>query len=83
MTTNHPAPAAADTKPLTLSEYRELLIAAIGPDLATFRRMEAFDSNTIWRLDTGTVANLLEEAIELIDKLTGTASAGPEADPRQ
>lgn len=80
MTTDHPAPAA-DTKPLTLSEYQALLVSAVGPDLATFRRMEAFDPNTIWRLDTGVVSNLLEEAIELIDTLTGADPTDTETRP--
>lgn len=75
MTANNPAPRAAATEPMSPREYRELLLSAIGPDLAAFRRMEAYDPNTIWRLDTAVVADLLREAIEHIDELTAEPAA--------
>jgi hypothetical protein len=40
-----------------------------GPSLAEYRRLDAEDDNTFWRLESGHHQNLLEEAIDQIDAL--------------
>jgi hypothetical protein len=39
------------------------------PTLETYRRMSAYDFNFVWHINQGDMVNLLEEAIEEIDRL--------------
>lgn len=55
MTTPEPRPPLTDDDPT--------------PSLAEYRRQAAEDSNAFWRLQSGDHLNLLEEAIEEVDRL--------------
>jgi hypothetical protein len=56
---------------MTKAEYQEALKKAEArtPSLEEFRRMEAYDDNVVWRLDQGHIVNLLDMALEEIDRL--------------
>lgn len=57
--------------PADTARYRELMEAAAAqtPTLEDFLAMEAVDPNVFWRLDCGHHQNLLEAAIDDIEKL--------------
>jgi hypothetical protein len=45
------------------------------PDLGLFRQLVAFDDNTLWRLGPGHAANLLDQALDRIDEISGQLAA--------
>lgn len=45
------------------------------PTLAEFRRWSRYDPNLVWRLKSGDMVNLLEDAIEQLDAQTALGSA--------
>lgn len=59
----------SDPEPFTYDEARAVERRETGPTLAEYRRMEAGDPNTFWRIDSGDHQNLLEEAQNTIQTL--------------
>jgi hypothetical protein len=37
--------------------------------LRDYRKWSAYDSNLVWRLSSGTIASLLDDAIDVLDQL--------------
>jgi hypothetical protein len=62
----------AEVEPMTAAEYFATLDGLRRgeptPNLDTFRRMMLFDDNAVWRMDQGHIVNLLESAIEMLEK---------------
>ena len=58
------------TEPMTREEYDRLLVSLNDgptPDLVTFQRAEAFDSNFRWRVSEGHILNWLDMALEVVE----------------
>lgn len=59
---------------MTQEEYAAMLHSPFTPSLEDFARMEEYDSNTAWRLDTGDLVNLLEAAQERLEAVMKVCS---------
>lgn len=57
---------------MTKEEYEAALadLRHRTPSLEMFRKMEAYDDNVVWRMESGHVVNLLDMALEEIDRLS-------------
>lgn len=56
---------------MTKEEYEAALIDLNyrTPSLEMFREMEEYDDNVVWRMETGHLVNLLDAALEEVDRL--------------